>query len=109
MSPTIAASEMVVGFTDNTARPISSCTGILRGSVACGDRNTMVSRYVPEGSPVGFTETTTVSLGGAAPAIRDNVTQGCDLVAVQLIVPPPLLPTTSESMRGTVSPMFAES
>src|SRR5947207_1008052 len=39
MSPVIAASEIVDGFTDNTARPISSCTGILRGSGACGDHD----------------------------------------------------------------------
>src|SRR5919109_991204 len=100
---------MLVGRTVSTGRPISNCTGIRRGSVVCGERTTIVSRYVPDGMPVGFNETTIVSLGGAVPAAWDSVTHEWDFVAVQLIVPPPLLPTTSVSSCGVVEPTFAES
>jgi hypothetical protein len=65
----------------------------------------IVAVYVPELSPAGFTDTLTVD--GAVPEVWPRTTQGCDVVAAQVSVPPPLLAIARLNGGGLPAPWAA--
>src|SRR6185503_8013060 len=62
---------------------------------------------MPGGTPVGSSVTTTSA--GAPPVVVERVSQGCVLVAVQVIEPFPELVTRSVVVLGAVEPALADS